>query len=153
MKDSHSLLWSSFIKFLQFSTHPGYLGVCGKLQKLRQIAPGGLWKRPRNFNPGTWFWQYVFSLYIAVLMQPNGPQCIIKVYILTSWLLNFDDLIWLNFVTPCHKVNVVFSHSLATIGAIVYNASISAHTAFLHTPAATFSHVVISNGVWHGGGA
>ena len=50
--------WCNFIKFLQFSIHPGYLGVYGKLQKLRQIAPGGLWKRPRNFNPETWFWQY-----------------------------------------------------------------------------------------------
>ena len=30
--------------FWQFSTHPGYVRVCGKLQNRSKIAPGGLWK-------------------------------------------------------------------------------------------------------------
>ena len=38
--------WCNLTEFLQFSTHPKVPRVCGKLQKLNKIAPGGLWKRP-----------------------------------------------------------------------------------------------------------
>ena len=39
--------WCNLTEFLQFSTHPKVPRVCGKLQKLNKIAPGGLWKRAR----------------------------------------------------------------------------------------------------------
>jgi hypothetical protein len=40
----HSKILLKDYDFWQFSTHPGYVRVCGKLPNRSKIAPGGLWK-------------------------------------------------------------------------------------------------------------
>jgi len=41
----HSKILLKDYDFWQFSTHPGYVRVCGKLPNRSKITPGGLWKR------------------------------------------------------------------------------------------------------------
>ena len=52
--------WCNLTEFLQFSTHPKVPRVCGKLQKLNKIAPGGLWKRARF---GVFFSEFLISFF------------------------------------------------------------------------------------------
>ena len=62
----------------QFSTPPGYLGVCGKLRNRSEIAPEWwsveMWEYLFSWN--LFFDKLAFSLNMAVFMHPNGPKCL-----------------------------------------------------------------------------
>ena len=64
--------------FWQFSTPPGHLRGCGKLQNLQKIAPGGLWKWLIEKWPLTWFltkWGFhCITLLLCLQMAPNASE-------------------------------------------------------------------------------